>query len=132
MKLMGESGTPARHKSTTWICYSIVIFLIAVAVAAPLYALLGDWMADGEKRGTWVQRSGAVTTLFSFIAGAMTVFTSGRLHTPGHFGDQLKLNVLIQFKSKFRAAESAIFLLSILGTAIWGYGDLLYVWLTTI
>lgn len=128
---MGEPESPARYRSTTWICYCIVLLLIAVALAAPLYSLFGDWMVEGEKRGIWIQRSGAVTTLFSFIAGAMVVFTSGRLYTPGFFGTKQKLDVLKEFKTRFRVAEFSIFLLSILGTVIWGYGDLLYAWIAT-
>ncbi|MGI9563837.1 hypothetical protein [Pseudomonas fulva] len=130
LKFLGEPNTPERYRATTWICYCIVILLIAFALAAPLYSVLGNWMAQGESRGIWIQRSGAVTTLFSFIAGAMAVFTSGRLYTPGFFGNKHKLDVLVEFKYRFRVAEFLIFLLSILGTAVWGYGDLLYAWLT--
>ncbi|MBC3493586.1 hypothetical protein [Pseudomonas taiwanensis] len=127
--VMGEPETPARYRSTTWVCYCIVLLLIAAAVAAPLYSMLGDWMATGEKRGIWIQRSGAVTTLFSFIAGAMVVFTSGRLHTPGFWGDSNRIPILIEFRGRFQFAEAAIFLLSIFGTVLWGYGDLIYAWL---
>lgn len=130
--VMGEPGTPARHRSTTWVCYCIVMLLIAAAVVAPLFSILCEWMVSGESRAVWIQRSGAVTTLFSFIAGAMTVFTSGRLHTPGFFGDKQKLEVLKEFKWRFRFAEVAIFTLSVVGTVIWGYGDLLYKWFATL
>ena len=128
LKIMGDPKTPARYRATTWIFYCIVLLLIAVAVVAPLYSIFGHWMADGENRNIWVQRSGAVTTLFSFIAGAVTALMTGRLHTPGFFGDINRLTVLIEFRNKFRIAETAIFTLSIVGTVIWGYGDLVYRW----
>lgn len=127
--MMGEPETPARYRSTTWVCYCVVLLLLAVALAAPMYSIFGEWMADGEKRGIWIQRSGAVTTLFSFIAGGMAVFTSGRLHTPGFFGDANRIPILMEFRGRFQFAESAIFILSICGTVIWGYGDLVYAWL---
>ncbi|QXH44238.1 hypothetical protein KSS93_15175 [Pseudomonas xanthosomatis] len=126
--VMGEVDTPARYRSTTWVCFFMVLLLIAAAVAAPLYSIFGEWMAEGESRGIWIQRSGAVTTLFSFIAGGMIVFTSGRLHTPGFFGDSNRVPILMEFRWRFHLAETAIFMLSILGTVTWGYGDLIYRW----
>lgn len=128
LNLMGQPGTPERYRSTTWLCYGMVLILISVATAAPIYSVFGDWMPGGESRGVWIQRSGAVTTLFSFIAGAMTVFTSGRLYTPGFFGNGQKLAVLKEFRLRFIIAETAIFMLSVTGTVIWGYGDLLHSW----
>ncbi|QGT82959.1 hypothetical protein [Pseudomonas coronafaciens] len=127
--MFGKSGntkTPQWYRSTTWICYSVVLLLIAAAVAAPLYAYFGSWRPAGETEAIWLQRSGAVTTLFSFMAGAMSVFAGGRLYTPGFFGDKDRLTVLAEFKKWFRFAEALIFGLSIIGTAVWGYGDLMY------
>jgi len=129
--VMGEAETTQRYRSTTWVCYALVLLLIAAAIAAPLYAGLGHWTPAGESRPIWMQRSGAVTTLFSFIAGAMVVFTSGRLYTPGFFGDAVRIPILMEFQTRFRIAESLIFALSVIGTAIWGYGDLLYSWWIT-
>jgi hypothetical protein len=128
--MMGEPETPARYRSTTWMCYCIVLLLIGIAAAAPLVSMFGQWMAEGESRAVWVQRSGAVTTLFSFIAGAMVLFASGRLHTPGFWADENRITVLMEFRGKFKLAESAIFTLSVVGTVIWGYGDLVYRWLS--
>ncbi|MBS6035891.1 MULTISPECIES: hypothetical protein [Pseudomonas] len=127
-KLLGEPGTPVRYRSTTWFSYGMILLLIAVAALAPIYSIFGSWMAAGEERAIWVQRSGAVATLFAFIAGAMVVFTSGRLHTPGFWGDENRITVLSEFRGRFRFAESAILVLSITGTVIWGYGDLIYKW----
>lgn len=126
--VLGESETPKRYRSTTWICYAVVLLLIVIAIAAPLYAMFGQWTPAGESRSIWVQRSGAVTTLFSFIAAGMSVFTSGRLHTPGFFGDKNRIVILVEFRSRFQFAETLIFILSIIGTVLWGYGDLLFNW----
>ncbi|MHB2138316.1 hypothetical protein ACX64L_10230 [Pseudomonas monsensis] len=126
--VLGEPETPKRYRSTTWICYAIVLLLILAAIAAPLYAVFGQWVPVGESRPIWVQRSGAVTTLFSFIAAGMSVFTSGRLHTPGFWGDQNRITILVEFRGRFQFAEALIFILSITGTALWGYGDLLFNW----
>ena len=122
----GAPGTEARSRFTTWIFYVIVVFLLVAALATPLVAAFGPWLPAGESRAIWIQRSGAVTTLFSFMAGAMAVFTSGQLYTPGFFGDAVKLHVLKDFRLRFRIAEAAVFLLSLAGTVIWGYGDLIY------
>lgn len=124
----GGAETPRRYRSTTWICYGIVMLLIASAIFAPLYSWLGSWMPASESKAVWIQRSGAITTLFSFMAGAMIVFSSGRLHTPGHFADANRYPILQEFRWLFGLAESLIFVLSIVGTIIWGYGDLLYIW----
>jgi len=128
-KVFGASETPERFRFTTWVCYCIVLLLIAAAILAPGYAAFGAWLPQGEARPIWVQRSGAVTTLFSFIAAAMVVFTSGRLHTPGFWGDATRIPILMEFRGRFKFAETSIFGLSIVGTALWGYGDLLYGWL---
>ena len=122
----GAVGTEARSRFATWIYYVIVVLLLVVAFATPLVAAFGSWLPAGEARAIWIQRSGAVTTLFSFIAGDMAVFTSGQLYTPGFFGDVIKLQVLKEFNIRFRIAEAAVFLLSVAGTFIWGYGDLVY------
>ena len=125
-RIAGGAKTPERYRSTTWAFFLVVVILIAASISAPIYAYFGNWLPIGEKREIWIQRSGAVTTLFSFMAASMIVFTSGRLHTPGFFGSQVKLEILVEFKNYFRVAEALIFVLSIIGTVVWGYGDIIY------
>jgi len=96
-----------------------------IGITAPVAALALEWMPIGEKRTIWFQRSGAVTTLFSFLGAALAVVTSGRLYTPGSYGQLDKIEVLKEFKTQFIWAEIGLIVLSVLGTIIWGYGDLI-------
>lgn len=118
----------AGHRRSTLFFYIGVLTLLGLAVLAPIISWFVDWMPLSETRPSWFQRSGAVTTLFSFLAGALAVVTSGRLHTPGTWGNVDKLEVLKEFKVRFSRAEIALLVLTVIGTVIWGYGDLLLKW----
>ena len=119
----------AKYRSSTWCFFAGVLALLVLAVLAPILSMVVEWLPPGETRASWFQRSGAVTTLFSLLAGALAVITSGRLHTPGTFGTKNKIEVLKEFKARFVRAESALLALTVVGTVIWGYGDLLTRWL---
>lgn len=119
----------AKYRSSTWCFFAGVLVLLGLAVLAPIVSVVVEWLPPGETCASWFQRSGAVTTLFSILAGALAVITSGRLHTPGTFGDQNKLEVLKEFKKRFVRAESTLLVTTVVGTVIWGYGDLLTRWL---
>jgi hypothetical protein len=131
MKELDEKTMAIRagYRKSTWQFFVGVLALMALAALAPLATLTIDWVPLGESRSSWFQRSGAVTTLFSFLAAALAVVTSGRLHTPGTFGSQNKIEVLIEFKKRFGFAEIGLLILTLLGTVIWGYGDILLRWI---
>lgn len=96
-----------------------------ISIAAPVAAFSFEWMPISEKRALWFQRSGSVTTLFSFLGAALAVVTSGRLYTPGYYGSSDKIAVLEEFKVRFKWVEIGLIALSVIGTIIWGYGDLI-------
>jgi hypothetical protein len=51
------------------------------------------------------------------------------LHKPGTWGDKQKLEVLDEFGLRFSIAEWSSLGLTITGTFIWGYGDLIHSYL---
>jgi len=70
-------------------------------------------------------------TIFAIQAGAIALVASGRLYSPGTFGDHNRIVVLMEFKNRFALAEKSVLILTLAGTVIWGYGDLLVRWWAT-
>ncbi|MGH8423862.1 MAG: hypothetical protein ACRER3_16160, partial [Pseudomonas fluorescens] len=73
----------------------------------------------------WFQRSGAITTVFSMFAAAAIKVLVSRLHVPGTWGDDDGCAVLEQFKVRLDMANKMSFALIVLGTVVWGYGDVI-------
>lgn len=106
--------------------YSVA--LVVLAIASPVLSLTGWLMPAADLPHVWFQRSGAVTTIFSLFAGAGTASVLGGLIPRGMTDLKLEAARSI-FEIKFRTIERIAFWLTIVGTVIWGYGDLIYIWL---
>ena len=92
------------------------------SVIPPLLSLEGSFKPQAEPAGQWFQRSGAVMTAFAvfaqFKAGSIATMIAG-----GTFAESWEA----YHKYKLYQILVAILSLSliIVGTLIWGYGDLL-------
>ncbi|TAA41725.1 hypothetical protein [Corallincola spongiicola] len=105
---------------------SLPLYLLAITI--PVLAWLGFLQIDADL-GVWFQRSGSLMVLFAvwveFKLFKITNFSNplspgGQTWDDLETGDRLKdkYSSLIQILKYFAA------LLAILGTLIWGYGDL--------
>ncbi|AYL16411.1 hypothetical protein [Pseudomonas syringae] len=107
-----------KIKSRVRGCY----LLLLLAVSAPFIGYF-DVRPIFETREVWFQRSGALTTAFALLATTTKEVAFNLLHCPGFFGEQRKLDVRAEFDFRFHVIFILGFLITIIGTFIWGYGD---------
>ena len=62
-------------------------------------------------------------TVFALLAATLQADASRRLWVPGTFADEKKLSALDFVKGKFEICQNVSFVFTIIGTMIWGYGD---------
>lgn len=74
----------------------------------------------------WFQRSGAVMTVFAFLAITVRDFPVNPFYSARLLDDQLKADVLSEFDVRFNLIFALGFCLTAIGTIIWGYGDTAY------
>lgn len=112
----------------TWFYFVLIVALLAIAFLAPITAntFFGALKPSAESSGVWFQRSGAISTVFALLAATLQADASRKLWTPGSLGDIHKLTVLSSFDGKFSICQNLSFLFTVLGTVIWGYGDILF------
>ena len=125
---MEEEDRRPRARVIAWCFYLGCLLLLAASVFAPIYSWSG-WRPAGENPGIWFQRSGAITTIFSLLSVTILTMGTNTLHKPGTWGDKQKLEVLDEFGLRFSIAEWSSLGLTITGTFIWGYGDLIHSYL---
>ncbi len=101
--------------------------ILGVALVVPLLAMVLPFPQIGVlDRPSWVARSGAVTTVFAILAEVILI--RARLSiTPGGLGWIGLKEQRDEFIPKFHTPELLILILTIVGTLIWGYGDLILV-----
>ena len=109
----------------TKLYFWIVVVLLVIAILAPLTVnnFFIIYKPAGETSGEWFQRSGAVTAVFALLAITLQTAASRKLVVPGAMADKFKIEVLNRFRWRFAFCENLSFLLTAIGTMIWGYGD---------
>jgi hypothetical protein len=100
-----------------------VLVLCLCAVGLPLFSLTGIFRPQAEPLGQWFQRSGAVMTAFAvfaqFKAGGIATMIAGSTFAES-WEAYHKYN-------RFQALAAVLSLvLVVIGTVVWGYGDLLF------
>ncbi|MHB0779404.1 hypothetical protein [Pseudomonas alloputida] len=101
--------------------------LIALAIAAPVLAILLP-RPHFVDLGNWFGRSGAVTTVFALLAEVLLV-RSRLLITPNYFNCEELVEKRKKFLPLLEGSDRWIFLLTIVGTIIWAYGDIPFTWI---
>lgn len=97
--------------------------LCVCAVILPLFSILGTFRPQAETPGQWFGRSGAVMTVFAifaqFKAGSIATMIAGCTFAESW-----------EAYHKYKCYQSVLaglsLLLAIVGTIVWGYGDLLF------
>ena len=99
---------------------AMALFLALILVSAA--ALSPPWMAS-ETQGSWFQRSGAVAVLIA-------VWVQFKLQSVYTYFDNAAYSIPFDLPKRLNAfyywVSFANILLSVLGTGIWGYGDLFF------
>jgi hypothetical protein len=97
--------------------------LCLCAVIPPLLSLAGMFRPPAEPPGQWFERSGAVMTVFAvfaqFKANSIATMIAG-----GTFGESWE--AYRKYKGTLAWVAGLSLVLVVLGTVVWGYGDLLF------
>lgn len=104
----------------------LAAFLIFVAALAPnYYDSFLSLKPDGDSPSQWFERSGAITTIFGLLA--INLLESGvqRLLPAGKVADLANVHMFSMFEFSFKILKVIAFLLTLVGTLIWGYGTVL-------
>lgn len=99
------------------------IVLALIAVLTPIVALFFN--PSGDSMGVWFQRSGSITVVFGLLAeirASRIKLLSSADSRPFLYGP---IYLKRKYSSKAKWADRGSLLVVILGTVIWGYGDLL-------
>jgi hypothetical protein len=109
---------------------NIVLSVIAlvIAVAAPLLAnsFFGIWRPETDTTGVWLERSGAITTIFSLLAVSLMDEGLSAIHKPGAMIDLHKVGALAAFEEWADWIKGFALILTIAGAIIWGYGSVIF------
>lgn len=124
MKTVEVDAVVKKVKRTRW--PSVV--LICLALATPTLGLLGVFKPDTETMAIWFQRSGAVMTIFALLC---TTGMSSALKglTPPGASDLDLIDAEKKYGGEYAFMDRVAFWLTIVGTFVWGYGDVFYNWI---
>lgn len=106
-----------------WLCGLLLI----PALAAPIFAYYGFLMPDSELQGVWFQRSGSIAVIIAIFSELLLAKLNSypglqsSLKDIGNYGDPIWFHLFFYKLVYFTAG-----LIAVIGTIIWGYGDLLY------
>lgn len=98
------------------------VALLSVAIAMPFVAFF-DIRPSFEALEVWVQRSGAITSIYALLSTTVADMGLRKLHKPGEAGDLYKLEVLKEVSFKFEVVRWTALFITVIGTLVWGYGD---------
>ena len=102
---------------------SLVVFIIGITW--PIFSFHGVFILPEDKPEMWFARSGAVCVLAAIWVEFNLVKLTSILNPPGYIS-LTNAEIIPKHKNKLMAAQFLAAILSICGTAIWGYGDLFY------
>jgi hypothetical protein len=105
-------------------CLIWIWIALAAAVVVLFLALMPALMPTEQTIPLWFQRSGSITTIGALIIGIFVNRLRDELE--GRFmGDLYGQYVFKEIRLPFKIATCASVALTIIGTVVWGYGDLL-------
>jgi ABC-type glycerol-3-phosphate transport system permease component len=109
-----------KHEARVWRAFLWACGLCLCAVIAPLLSmLLGRFRPQAEPFGQWFARSGAVMTVFAVYAQfkAASIVTMIQGSTRALYREYKRRQTIVAVLS---------LVLAVIGTIVWGYGDLLF------
>lgn len=100
---------------------SAALFIISVAI--PLFILVFNWIPPDENPKVWFQRSGSVMVIFSLLS-EFTLLPLYNTLFPGENTVTVNIGKVEIWRSVYSVVSALTLVTAVLGTAIWGYGDL--------
>ncbi len=103
------------------------VFIIAVAILVPVFSIFFSYLRPAnDTPAEWFQRSGAIVVV-------LALWVELHNNTIGVFlnsvGDDFTGYICIlqkEFKARYVCIVRMGFIVAVLGSVIWGYGDVLY------
>lgn len=117
-----------RLKVNLW----LAVAGLGIAILAPLLAnnFLVYWKPLLESQGDWLERSGAITTVFSLLVITLMDECLGNINIKDSSPRLRKFALYQNLRAWAHCLKNIAFISSILGTMIWGYGSLIYSWIS--
>lgn len=114
-----------RHRTLMYVFGSSALLLIAVG--APALAALGFlWKPADASIASWVQRSAAMTVSLALLAQVLANRAADHLLPPrGGFADDEFIAIYRTYATAFTWINRGAIVLTVVGSVLWGYGDLL-------
>jgi uncharacterized protein YjeT (DUF2065 family) len=112
---------------TPFKCYrdfTVSSALILIAVIIPVLAFSGILKPENEQAGIWFQRSGSITVLLSLTAEYIISRLHGIIRPAGFTSDETEM-IRVKLESPLMVLRYIGGAVAVVGTIIWGYGDLL-------
>ncbi|MFL8988637.1 hypothetical protein Q8X48_12940 [Pseudomonas sp. QLc11A] len=105
----------------------LAITALGMATLAPLLAnnffvALKPW---SESPGDWLERSGAITTIFSLLVISLMDECLGKIRIKSNPPRVQKFQLYKNFESWASFLKGTAFVISLIGTVIWGYGSVI-------
>jgi hypothetical protein len=103
------------------------IIALGVAILAPLLAnsFFGSLKPSSDSPGDWLERSGAITTIFSLLVMSLMDECLGRIRAKIKSPRLQKFPLYKNFESWANILKGTAFVVSLIGTVIWGYGSVI-------
>jgi hypothetical protein len=118
------AGNPSKFFYFT--CLAVCMVLMAISCVAPFS---GCWFLDlkpaTDSSATWFERTGAVTTIFSLLAINLMDDSMNRLVDPRKNAGLESISLYMKLERPVAFLKAFAFILSLVGTAIWGYGTVI-------
>jgi hypothetical protein len=112
-----------EHEKRVWRAFLWACGLCLCAAILPLFSMLGIFKPRAEPLGQWFARSGAMMTVIAvfaqFRAASIATMILGSAYGESR-----------EFYHTYKRRQAAVAVVSlvlvVIGTVVWGYGDLLF------
>jgi hypothetical protein len=113
---------PEYEKRIRWAFLQVYVLCLC-AVILPLLSMLGSFRPQAESPGQWFERSGAMMTVFAVFAQFKAVSVATMI-AGCTFGESWE--AYHKYKRHQAVVAGLSLVLVVMGTVVWGYGDLLF------
>ena len=102
---------------------TISSILLIPAIMYPYIAWYSVFMPDGENSGVWFQRSGSVTVVLAVSIEFFLLRVESNINPTNDTPSQV-WELGEKYRFWFNAAQVSAITMAVIGTIIWGYGDI--------
>lgn len=101
------------------------VLLLVIAILAPIFAraVFYLWTPGTDTLAQWLERSGAIMTIYSAIAAAVSRFSMDLISQSEEITAREASTLTKKYTKIVQAIEGVSLLVTLLGTLVWGYGS---------